>query len=439
MNKKFHIRRLSNQLFLAAFIAFLLAFLTYKIVNSFGNEWLDQTIYSETFLQELRDTQFERLKDYIEEEQVTASNLEPLDRWFDYGQLGSLTLYLNDDLIYDTFLTSYGSAQEYALMEVFPSNMADARTLSLSDGEVTTAFFYYYPSINYYYIVVAASYLSAFIVFFICFTYLIHKKLNYIKQLKEELDILALGDLNYHVTVKGNDELSELATGINYMRESILERQTGEEQLRNASLELVTAMSHDLRTPLTSLLAYLEMIQRGKYENDEQLHHFVERSLDKALQIKSMSDKLFEYFFVYSKEWEDIVTETVDADEFLQNYWGEYAFALENKGFCVNVSFSQLQGKLSVNTELIQRAFDNLYSNLLKYADPSLPVELRYEKADNTVKLSVKNAIRKDQSEKESTNIGLNTCKRILIQHNGTFETLRDGNFFCVTLTLPLS
>ena len=280
--------------------------------------------------------------------------------------------------------------------------------------------------------------LIAFLVFSLCFVAFVHRKLRYVKRLKAELDILAGGELNYPVTVKGLDELGELASGIDQMRRSILAHQSAEDQMRLANSQLVTAMSHDLRTPLTALLAYLELMDRGRYDGEEQLRYFISQSLGKTLQIKDMADKLFEYFLVYSSEWEPAELELVDADQVLQQFWGEYAFSLENEGFTVRTGFGQLNGSLRVNLDLLRRAFDNLYANLLKYADPDQPVEAVYRREGDLVRLTLVNHISPQRDKRESTNIGLNTCRRVLRYHGGTFSAgERDGQFQ-VTVTLPL-
>ena len=151
-----------------------------------------------------------------------------------------------------------------------------------------------------------------------------------------------------------------------------------------------------------------------------------------------MADKLFEYFLVYSSEWEPAELELVDADQVLQQFWGEYAFSLENEGFTVRTGFGQLNGSLRVNLDLLRRAFDNLYANLLKYADPDQPVEAVYRREGDLVRLTLVNHISPQRDKRESTNIGLNTCRRVLRYHGGTFSAgERDGQFQ-VTVTLPL-
>ena len=253
------------------------------------------------------------------------------------------------------------------------------------------------------------------------------------------MDILAGGDLSYRVTVAGEDELSELASGIDQMRLSILEHQRSEDAMRSANSQLVTAMSHDLRTPLTSLLGYLELMERGKYEDDGQLRHFISRSREKALRIKEMADKLVEYFLVYSSEWEKPGLETVAADEVLRHFWSEYAFSLESAGFTVRTDFGAPDGTMQVNIDLLRRAFDNLYSNLLKYADPAQPIEIGYRQEEGRIALTVVNHVSPRRDAKESTNIGLGTCRRILEYHGGSFSAKEANGVFRAALSLPLA
>ncbi len=309
----------------------------------------------------------------------------------------------------------------------------------LGDGTAVRVRFFYYAGDAWFYSLLALSALTAFLAFSICFIGFAGRKLRYVSQLRSELDILAGGDLSYPVTVKGEDELSELASGIDQMRRSILSHQEAEEKMRSANSQLVTAMSHDLRTPLTSLLGYLELMERGKYENEEQLRHFIGRSLEKTLRIKEMADKLFEYFLVYSSEWEQPDLEPADADEVFRHFWSEYAFSLESSGFTVRTEFGHLGGQIRINIDLLRRAFDNLYSNLLKYADPGQEIAIVCTQEDGCAVLALANRISAQRSAKESTNIGLNTCRRILQYHGGSFSAEESDGVFRVKLSLPLA
>lgn len=428
---------LSIQLFLDVLRALVAAVIVFALLLSLGSYVLSCTVYGEGFTTRMSDRKFEQLQKYVDEQEITISNLRSLDVWFGRGTRVYLVLYQSGRLLYEspTLYASYSDPDDYNPAYEDPEA---EHMLTLSDGTQVRAFLYYYPGNAYFYWTIVIAGFASFLVFSLCFITFVHRKLRYVQLLKKELDILAGGDMSYPVTVRGKDELGELAAGIDQMRRSIAAHQAAEEQMRSANSELVTAMSHDLRTPLTSLMAYLELMERGKYENSEQLSHFIHRSLDKALQIKSMTDKLFQYFLVYSSEWEPPKLENADADELFGQLFGEYAFSLENKGFTVQSSFERLDGQVQVGAQLLQRAFDNLYSNLLKYADPQIPIELSYRREGDTVRLTLQNGISPQRDKRESTNIGLHTCEKVLRCHGGTFRCHEADGFFYTEVTLPL-
>ncbi len=436
MNKRWYLQGLSAQLFKSVLLSLLAAIIVFIPCLSLGNQLLAKTVYGRPFMAQMADEQFAKLQEYVAQRQVTMENLHLLNAWCSRGDKVYLTVYLHGRILYE----SPQAANVEPNPEDFNVSFEDEEqeyALTLSDGTAVQVFLYYYAGDAFYYWVLAASGLLAFTVFSVCFIGLVNHKLRYIKRLKRELDILAGGDLHYPVTVKGQDELAELAFGIDQMRCSILTHQKAEEQIRSANSQLVTAMSHDLRTPLTSLLAYLELLERGKYSDEAQLRHFISRSLENTLRIKNMADKLFEYFLVYSTEWEQPDLEPVAADELLQQFWGEYAFALENNGFKVASDFRQLDCRLNVNIEMLRRAFDNLYANILKYAEPAQPVKIYWWKDDKQVCLLLSNHIANTRNVKESTNIGLKTCQRIIQEHNGSFNYKIQDKQFQVKITLP--
>lgn len=434
MNKA---RSLSTQLFLDVIRSLLAAAAVFALLFGAGTYFLKETVYSGAFCARMTERQTEKLQDYVEEEQITADHLRPLDIWCSQGDTVYLTIYLEGKLLYESPLVSI----ETDGLEEYDPSVEDPEqefTLTLSDGTVTQAFLYYYVSDIHYYWTAGLSALGAFLVFSLCFIRFVHRKLRYVQLLKAELDILAGGDLSYPITVRGQDELGQLAAGIDQMRRSIAAHQAAEERMHLANSELVTAMSHDLRTPLTSLLAYLELMERGKYQDQQQLRHFIHRSLEKTLQIKSMAEKLFEYFLVYSSQWAPPDPELADADQLLRHLLGEYAFSLENCGFIVEQEWSRLDGSIQVHLELLRRVFDNLYSNLLKYADPAVPIVLAYRRELGTVHLCLTNGVFSQREKRESTNIGLHTCEKILCCHGGTFSCGEQDGRFRAELTLPL-
>lgn len=438
LNKFQHSHSLSTQLLLGALLSLLAAIFAFGLFCLIGNTCLDHTVYGIKFSEKMSERQFRYLQDYVIQENITSGNLKRLNVWCGRKSGIYLALYKDGRLVYE-FSASRERGLDSEDYDPEPENAERKFSLCLSDGIKTQAFLYYFASDSFYFWMIGVSGLLAFIVFSLCFITLVHRKLTYIERLKGELDILAGGDLNYAVTIRGQDELSELASGIDEMRRSILAHQESENTMRTANSQLVTAMSHDLRNPLTSLMAYLELLDLDKVKDEKQRRHLIHQSLSQAISIKAMADKLFEYFLVYTSEWEQPKLETINADEIMEPLWQEYAFALESHGFTVETDFGELKGILKIHIELLRRAFDNLYANIVKYAEPSEPVLIRYRRETSQVVLTLKNTAISGQDRIESTNIGLNTCHRILKMHGGSFETKECDGSFSAELRLPLS
>lgn len=438
LNKRIS-KSLKLQMLCAVLISFSVAAIVFGIAFFGGNLLLDKTVYGHVLAKNMSEQQFEKLQDYVDEEGISLENLQRLNAWSSRGDKVYLTIYHEEELVYEFPIS--GSVQNRTHAMKFDPDMEspdNEYVLELHGGVEARAFLYYYVGDAYYFWMMALSGTAAFLAFSFCFVSLISRKIAYIGTLRKELDILSGGQLGYAVTVSGSDELAELAQGIDQMRCSIMKHQEIENQIRTANSELITAMSHDLRTPLTSLLAYLEIIERKKYANEEQMYKLIHKSVEQTMRIKNMADKLFEYFLVYATEWEYSETETVDADQLFCQILEDYAYALESKEMAVERDFSPVFGKIAVNMELLHRVLDNLYSNLLKYADKSSPIQLSYKREDDFFVLTVENKIGLNRERRDSTSIGLNTCDRIVKYHGGKFETQENDNVFSVKISMPL-
>lgn len=430
---------LKLQLFCAVLISLFSGVAIFGLSFLLGNTLLDKTVYGNSFSEQMADQQFSMLQDYVEEEKISLGNLQRLNAWCSRGEKVYLTIYHDGILVYESPVSGKTHkelpVQEYDLSEEDPDSKY---TLTLSDDVTVRAFLYYYAGDAFYFWMTIISGLFAFAAFSLCFAVLIGRKVSYVAKLKEELDILSGGQLEYPVTIIGRDELGELALGIDQMRRSIIRHQDVESKMRSANSELITAMSHDLRTPLTSLLAYLEIMERKKYKDEQQMEELIHKSVGQTMRIKQMADKLFAYFQAYATEWESAEMEALDADGLFQQILGDYAYALESKGMRVKTDFVQTCTKVSINAELLQRALDNLFSNLLKYAAPQSTVWFSLKKEEQNLILSISNVICSNREQNESTGIGLITCRRIIEYHGGHFTVDETDSCFNATVSLPI-
>ena len=254
--------------------------------------------------------------------------------------------------------------------------------------------------------------------------------------LSKEANAVSSGELDRQIPTLGDDELGTLAVSMEEMRRSVIERLGSEKRAWEANAELITSVSHDIRTPMTSLIGYLELL-REKGGSEELRGQFLDSAYGKAIELKELTDQLFRYFLVYGKAQPDMERERVDASVLLGQLLGEAEFDLTEAGFSVQRIDFAGDCTLEVDPMQLKRVMDNLVSNIKKYADPEKPVVFLSELAEGKLSLSVSNAISPSLARRESTRIGLRTCEKILSALGGSFHTRSEDGRFAAELTLP--
>ena len=291
-------------------------------------------------------------------------------------------------------------------------------------------------------ILIIISVLICLIIFALLILRFIRNRVMYLTQLSAEVGEIESGMLEKSVTVKGNDEITDLAKNVDDMRISLVERLQSEKEAYDANRELITAMSHDLRTPLSALIGYLEIVNSGVYSSDEQKLVYIRKSIEKAYQLKTMSDKLFDYFTVFKDDAsEDLNIEIYDGHELLSQIVSEQTYMLEEKGYTIAFEEFDTDGEnkkyeLSLDSGALLRVFDNIFSNILKYANKKEPIRIVFEHDENLVKVSVTNRINTMSVKVASTKIGLKSCRRLMSRMGGALKTHTDGKQYTITLIL---
>lgn len=130
--------------------------------------------------------------------------------------------------------------------------------------------------------------------------------------------------------------------------------------------------------------------------------------------------------------------ETFDAKILLQQLFMEHVFDLGNLGFDVKTEFVEQSCSITADLQYLRRLFDNLFSNVKKYAGKDEPVIVKSQADSSNLVIIISNEIRKDSEFLESTNIGLKTCQKIVEQMSGTFEMRKTRTNFNVRVTFPM-
>ena len=246
--------------------------------------------------------------------------------------------------------------------------------------------------------------------------------------------------MNYNIPVKGYDEIANVATSLNSMRIAVIQQMENEKKALQANNSLVTALSHDLRTPLTTQMGYLEILKEHHYNSQEELDKYLNTALTTCHQIKEMSDRLFEYFLAFepNPKRADDALEEYDGMEFFMQIISELTPPLMEQGFRFDVKEPSESFTIKVNADDILRIFNNVFTNIDKYADETTPVEISFINDKDYAKVTFTNAIRNEPRKNESAKIGLISISSLMKRQGGSSFTRTSNNKFTLELKFPV-
>ena len=375
------------------------------------------------------------LQNYVSSNELKSSYIDELSQWVtEKAGIISLWLYKDNALIFDSDYpdnATYSSEPAY----LDENNGSRFYTIEFADGEVEAGIsgVFDYQLYNY------ASFgemLLAFSIFILMVLIGIRKKMEYIRKLSKEIQILEGGNLEYKITVTGKDELAALAGGLNCMRESFRRQTIQEAEIVRENQKIVTQMSHDIRTPLTSIMLYTELLKKGTYKNEEQFQEYIEKIERKTRRMKQLADNLFEYSLVSSDQ--EIELEEAENEKMLfYDLFSETTSYLEQQGYQVDFLVNWNEVRLKINTDYISRILDNVTSNIQKYADKSCPVTIGSVKNNNMEGFYFENRTAALTDETKSTGVGIQSIKNMMAKMGGRCITGMENGVFRLTLYFP--
>ena len=121
-----------------------------------------------------------------------------------------------------------------------------------------------------------------------------------VQTLSRQVRQVSRGDLGMQIQAQTSDEIGQLALDVDAMRLSIIDKLQREEEAWKANSQLITAISHDVRTPLTALMGYLEILADETLSSEER-NAYLDICKNNALRLKGLTDELFGFFLVFGK------------------------------------------------------------------------------------------------------------------------------------------
>ena len=393
----------------ASLLALALALAVYCLVSGYGAAWLLRSEWFTALLRERQETSVQAYQAYVIESGMSVRQVLEEPGW--EGADPSTTIYS----------VVVGDWEEEGAVAVSMGPMAAAPNWAWLEGLVRIAA-----------LVLAAAVFCAVVV-----PYIFHL-LRRIEALSRETGALMAGDLSHSIRAPGRDELSRLGADIERLRLSVLERLEGEREAVGATGRLITGLSHDLRTPLTKLMGYLEILRRC--QSGEEREKYLRLAAEKAEQIKGMTDQLFDRAQVPdSREALAREPELVDGAQLLGQILSEVCGDLQREGFQAPQPVFTEPFRLYLRPEDAVRVFDNLFSNLCKYGDPASPVTFSVERGPGTVTVAAENRVRPDPDRRDSHGVGLPTMAELMERCGGRLETERRGETFRTAAVFAVS
>lgn len=280
---------------------------------------------------------------------------------------------------------------------------------------------------------------------------IIMKKAGYFNKIILNTEELATGKMGTDIPVKGKSVFAKHAANINSLRNSVkvsFKEQAKSERLKT---ELITNVSHDLRTPLTSIITYTELLKTPDLAPEDR-DSYIEILDRKSKRLKVLIDDLFEATKMASGNIE-LRKEKVDLIQLLQQALAEHNEALSQTSLQLRVSQPDHPVYAFVDGQKLWRAFDNLIGNIVKYSLENSRVYISVKTEQNQAVMTFKNVTkyelgedldelferfkRGDQSRHtEGSGLGLAIAKSIVDLHEGSLNIEVDGDLFKVTVIL---
>lgn len=280
---------------------------------------------------------------------------------------------------------------------------------------------------------------------------IIKKRTKAIQVIADTLSKMANNEITSEIYVKGNGLIANIAKDVNAVREGFAisnQKQSNSERLKT---ELITNVSHDLRTPLTSVLNYVDLAKRSDITEEER-QEYLQIIDNKSKRLKVLIDDLFEASKMASGAVE-LNKEQVDLVALMYQALAEYEDRFEDQKLIVRTKTSNQHMYAYCDGRKMYRVFENLFSNVIKYAQPATRVYLEMTYEGSEIIITLKNISnyelgfdvselaerfkRGDSSRHtEGSGLGLSIVKSILELHGAAFELSQDGDLFKVIIKI---
>lgn len=294
-----------------------------------------------------------------------------------------------------------------------------------------------------------------FVFLFIVYFLLLTKKfITYIKVITEGIEEISQGNLENRIIIENGDEFSLIAKQLNHMASDIKRFLENERKSEQANKELITSVAHDLCTPLTSIIGYLDLVA-SKELTQEQYKKYIEIAYNKSKRLEKLIKDLFSYT-KFSFDEVKLKADDVDVVKLLEQLVDEFYPSFAENNMTYQVTYNVPTMIIRADGDLLARALANLISNGIKYGVKGKRMDIEIERSQDKVTIAITNYgeiipaeklelifqrfYRLESSRSSDTGgsgLGLAIAERIIRNHGGVVYANSDSLSTKFTVELP--
>lgn len=278
-----------------------------------------------------------------------------------------------------------------------------------------------------------------------------HRKVKDYQSIKSGVKKIKNGEVDHKIYIEKEGEFKNLAENINSIGEGFNSAIDNELKSERLKTELITNVSHDIRTPLTSIITYIDLIKR---EDDlEKLKGYVEVLEQKSNRLKILTDDLFEASKASSGNI-PVNYEKIDIVSLVTQGLGELDSQVKESRLDFKITKTDAKMYVKADGRLLWRSIENLLTNIFKYSLKRSRVYIDILDIRDEVEINMKNISSyelnissdelmerfkrgDDSRSSEGSGLGLSISKSLIEAQGGSFEILIDGDLFKVRIKLP--
>ncbi|UNK18177.1 HAMP domain-containing histidine kinase [Paenibacillus sp. N3/727] len=296
------------------------------------------------------------------------------------------------------------------------------------------------------------------IALFVCIVLLLSRRtITTMNQLIEGTNRLARGELDQEIKVKSDDEFGLMADHINRMAKQLKLSMEEERMAVQAKNELISNVSHDLRTPLTSIIGYLRLVSEDRYKDEVELRYYTDIAFEKSTRLGRLVNDLFDYTRM---GYSPLNRADINLVELLGQLATDFSLAGHTRQDNVQVMFTATEEKIIIaaDGDKLMRTFENLLSNAIRHGKDAGRIDLTVNRDQHHAIVQVINFgppipshsinhiferfYRADASRTDQTGgagLGLAIVKSIIDAHNGTIRVSSSEAQTMFEVRLPFS